>query len=114
MGLPELTKKQIESILGAFCNERVPSHLRNKVRLIFTFEDDSVFLIEERPVYNDPSRWTQGFVAQFRFDLESKTWTLFCQDRNLKWHPYQRVKPSRTFNHLLQEVKNDPTGIFWG
>lgn len=114
MALPELTKKKVETTLTSFCNARVPPHVRDKVRLTYTFRGQTVALVEERPVYNDPSRWTHGPVAQFKFDLTMKTWTLYYRDRNLKWHLYDRVKPSRTFNHLLKEVDSDPTGIFWG
>ncbi len=114
MELPELTKKQVETLLTDFCRDRVPPHARNQVRLVFTFDDASVTLIEERVAYDDPSRWIQGPVAKFEFQTGDKTWCLYWQDRDLNWRPYEKLRPSRTFNHLLEEVKTDPTRVFWG
>lgn len=114
MELPEVTKKLVENSLGSFCEHRVPPHARKQVRLSFGFQDEIVTLFEERVVYNDATRWTKMPIAQFHFNLEDKTWSLFYSDRHEKWHHYDRVKPSRTFNHLLKEVENDPTHIFWG
>lgn len=114
MALPELTKKQVETTLGSFCQKRIPPHVRDKVRLAFSFRGNSVSLFEERPYFQDPSRWTSSPVAQFRFNQEDKIWSLYCSDRNSKWHLYDRTKPSRQFIHLLKAVESDSTGIFWG
>ncbi len=114
MALPELTKKQAEEALNSFFQKRVPSHARDKVRLVFSFRGNSVSLLEERPYFQDPSQWTSTPVAQFRFDQDDKTWTLYCPDRNSKWHVYDHAKPSRQFIHLLRAVEDDATGIFWG
>ncbi len=114
MALPQLTKKQIEKTLAEYCDSRVPKHIRHQLRLEFAFRGNTVSIYEVRPVWDDPTRFTEGPVAQFRFDPKAKTWTLYWRDRNLKWHVYDRKKPSRTFDSLLKEVDADPTGIFWG
>lgn len=101
MALPELTKKQVETILGSFCENRIPPHVRDKLRLNFSFRGQSVSLFEERPYFQDASRWTQTPVAQFRLEPTTKIWSLYCADRNSKWHLYERAKPSRKFIHLL-------------
>ena len=41
-------------------------------------------------------------------------WTLFCADRNSKWHLYTEAKPSSNLDALLSAVDADPTGIFFG
>lgn len=112
--MPELTMKQIEATLGAFCKERIPPHIRDKVRLEFSFQGNSVLLNEERPYFQNPSQWTSSPIAKFKFDQKDKTWSLYYPDRNSKWHLYDHAKPSRQFVHLLQAVEQDPTGIFWG
>lgn len=114
MSLPEFTRKQIEKTLDAYCDNRVPLHVRDKLRLKYVFRADSVSLYEERPVWNNPTEFTQGMVAQFRFDAKAKSWTLYWRDRNSKWHVYDRISPSKVFDDLLAEVDKDPTGIFWG
>lgn len=114
MPLPELTQKRIESSLNEFCEKRVPQHVRSKVFLSFEFRGNSVTLMENRVVWNDDSRWTKSPVAQFRLDTDSGKWTLYCCDRNSKWHLYDLTGPSVDFQKLVTEVDRDPTGIFWG
>lgn len=111
MALPELTKKLVEKTLTAYCENRFPSHVRDQVRLVFKFRGNNVTLLESRPSIHTPEIWVDVSIAQFRFD-ESKKWTLFCCDRNSKWHIYD-AEPSN-FEKLLKEVDADPTGIFWG
>ena len=60
MALPELTRKQVEKLLDKYCDDRVPPHVRDKVQIKYAFRGDTVTLYEERPVYNDPTRKTQG------------------------------------------------------
>jgi hypothetical protein len=52
-------------------------------------------------------------LPQFRFNHNSKKWTLYWPDRNSKWHEYEVIESSRKFETLLKEVQEDPTGIFW-
>ena len=36
------------------------------------------------------------------------------RDRNLRFHHYDRIKPSPDASELINEIDRDPTGIFWG
>jgi hypothetical protein len=114
MALPELTKKQIEKKLAAYCKAKAPANLRYKYRVSFKIRGNNVTLYEERPAFGKPNTWVDIVVAQFRFNLKSKEWTLYCADRNSKWHPYYEAEPNKNFGELLKEVDEDPTGIFWG
>jgi len=39
---------------------------------------------------------------------------VYWRDRNLRFHAYDRIRPSASINDLLTELDRDPTGIFWG
>ena len=80
----------------------------------FKVRGDSVTLFEEKPSFPDPSEWVDIVVAQFRYDLKKREWTLYSADRNSRWHEYWDIDPHKDFEVLLQEVEEDPTGIFWG
>jgi hypothetical protein len=114
MVLPEIIHKKVERELAAFCERRIPAHVRDKLRLTFEFRADSVTLFEDRPLWNDPAQWTHSKVAQFRFDMKTLRWSLYCCDRNSKWHLYESAPATASFEGLLAEVDRDPTGIFWG
>lgn len=114
MPLPEFTKKLVETRLSKYCDYKIPSAARDKVKLFFKIRGNSVTLYETRPHFMDPSIWTENPVAQFRFDEKTKKWDLYCCDRNSKWHLYIDMDSSVNFDDLLKEVDSDPTGIFWG
>lgn len=114
MALPEIQKVKATKTLEKFCHDRIPPHVRDKVKLEFEFRGTTVTLIEVRPVWNDPSRHTRSPVAQFRFDADSMKWNLYCPDRNSKWHFYTQIEPTSDFDSLIKEVDRDPTGIFLG
>ncbi len=52
-------------------------------------------------------------VAQLRYVPASQLWTLHWADRNGRWHPYDD-RIAGTAIELLDEIRNDPTCIFWG
>lgn len=114
MALPEFTKKLIEKKLRDYCAKKVPSHVKDQYRLDFKSRGNSVTLYEERPYFMDPSEWVDIVIAQFRYDSKTQKWTLYCADRNSKWHEYLDLDPTKNFDVLLDEVEDDPTGIFWG
>jgi len=114
MTLPEFTKRLVESNMSSYCEQRVPLHIRDRVKLAFKIRGNRVTLLEKRPVYWEKSKWTDMPIAQFRFNPSKSLCTLYCAERNSKWHEYPLVAPTRDFDALLAEVEKDPTGIFWG
>ncbi len=114
MALPEIIKKGAEKKIAAFCDGRVPPELHDKLRHGFRFRGNSATLFETRPWFQNPKKWRELVVAQFRFDEQAKTWALYCRDRNERWHSYDLVDPTANLDALLEEVDRDPTGIFWG
>jgi hypothetical protein len=114
MPLLPSVKKQVEKILDDYCEKKIPHSVRDKLWLKTKFRGNSVTLVECRPFYQDPSKIIETVVAQFRFDPGNETWTLYCADRNSRWHLYSLADPSRRLDDLLNEVDADPTGIFWG
>ena len=114
MPLPKLIHRQADVILSEFCRIQVPFALRDEIRLSYQFRGNSVTLIEQRPIPDNPGQWLDIKVARFDYDAITGLWSLRWQDRNVRWHPYPRVEPSKDFQRLLDEVEADPVGIFWG
>lgn len=115
MAIPSAVKLVVESSLISFVEQRVPPHVRDKVGIGYRFRGNSVTLFERRVPFRDPGgEWTESHIAQFRFNPEKNTWSLYWSDRNSKWHEYDNIEASEDFDVLLQEVDQDPTAIFWG
>jgi hypothetical protein len=114
MPLSEFTVKLIETKLTDYCERRIPLDLHGQIKLIFKIGRDKVTLFETRPYSQDPSIRMENPVAQFRFSDGTREWTLFCADRNARWHLYDLIEPSADFDDLLKALNEDRTGIFWG
>ena len=114
MALPDVTRARIEKRLSEYCENKVPPEMRDKHRLGFKVRGNSVTLFEERPSFFNPFEWVEIVLAQFRYDPKKKKWTLYCADRNSRWHQYWDLEPDKDFEVLLREVEEDPTFIFWG
>jgi hypothetical protein len=113
MALPASVKEQAEKLVGTYCEKRNPAHVRDQMRLSFSVRGSSITLFDERPSYLDEKVWIKMSVAQFRYGEDGK-WTLYCADRNSRWHEYWDLDASENLQDLLDEVDDDPTCIFWG
>ena len=114
MPLPDIQKKLIEQKVGKFCRSRIPEHVRDKVRMNYKIRGNSVIIIEQRQSFFDKSIWVDIPVAQMRFNVEDFNWTLYYPDRNSRWHLYRECEPTMNIDELLEEIDEDPTGIFFG
>ena len=114
MPLPPLQKQLAEKLLNSFCAKRIPNEHKKEVKLFCKFRGNSVTLIESRPSFFDESKWDDLSIAQFRYDSSDGKWTLYSADRNDKWFMYMDCSSSRDLKELIDEVDEDPTGIFFG
>lgn len=51
---------------------------------------------------------------QIRYQYEDHHWQLLLRRPHGRWHRYTRQPPTPRLAALLDEIDNDPTGIFWG
>ena len=114
MALSETVRHQADSIMSRFCERRVPLTIRDQVRMHHEFQQNYVFLFEDRPRWDKSEEWTHLPIAKFRFNHDHGKWSLYWMDRKSKWHIYDMVKPTHDLGKLLKEVDRDPSGIFFG
>jgi len=113
--LPLFTKTLSDKNIKKFCDNRVPPHVRNELRLTHKFRGNSVTIYEERaPWKEDMKEWTSLPIAQIRYNEKTGDWSLYIADRNSNWHEYYGLEPTPDLDVILNEIDNDPTGIFWG
>lgn len=110
MPLPETEQHRVKKLLCAFIERRVPPHARDHVKLICKVVGNRVTLSECRPYYNDPSTWSEMPIAQFVYDIATKSWSLHAYDRNDRHKLYSRG----SLEQLIEDVDKDITRIFWG
>ena len=112
MALPETDLERIRR----FCEEQVPEHVRDQVRVEHRVRGRAVTIVELRPPW-DPSpgdAWVEFPQARMKYDEQTQGWTLYWFDRNSRAHRYDAVEPEQPRERLLAEYDQDPTCIFKG
>jgi uncharacterized protein with HEPN domain len=99
-----------------YCADRVPAQYLDEVRIECSRRGNNVTIFECRAPWKPELSpdWTRQPVAQLRHDPNNRQWTLYCADRNGRWHRYSHSSPSPQIARLLRDITADPTGIFWG
>ena len=112
MPLPELDVARVQR----WCAARVPEHARRQVRVECELAPRHLTIIERRMPWREDAgpEWTSLPIARLRYTAADKSWTLYWRDRNLRFHIYDQLAPSRRVEDLLTEIDRDPTCIFWG
>jgi hypothetical protein len=110
--LPELDVARVQR----WCANRVPEQALHQVRVECEIDDRHLTIIERRAPWRPDfgPEWTRFPIARLRYTKTGKTWSLYWRDRNLRFHTYDRLRPTGNVDQLLDEIDRDPTGIFWG
>jgi len=108
--LPELDVEKVKR----WCRDRIPVELNDEVRLEVTTRGKSISIHERRPVWKGaPGEWTSMAIAQIRYEGDG-TWTLYFGDRYNKWTMYFDLDSNQPIDVILDEMRVDPTSVFWG
>lgn len=112
--LTDLQQAQVTKLLAPLCELPPDPAVRSQVQKGVRFDGQSVILFEMRPAFMPPHDWREEPIAKFTYVKASHRWRLYCMFRDLKWHAYEPLPESPDLGLLVDEVRADPTGIFWG
>lgn len=112
MPLPPLIRRLLDTKIGAWCDDRVPEHIRDQLRYEHGIRGSAATIFEVRPIWDGSPGETRGKVAQIRFDGE--VFALYNSDRNGKWHFFEPFEPTKDLDAVLSRIGRDETGIFFG
>jgi len=105
-------------LVAAFVNKLnagMPPHVASQLRYRLDTDRNALTVVESPAV--DPGQstgdWFDVSVARLRF-TRSRGWELYWPDRDSTFHLYEAVEPTQDVTLLLEEIDNDPTGIFFG
>ena len=114
MALPQNVKRLAEKKLATYCNNCVPENDQDQSMVGYKIRGDIITLYEKSRSVIDPAEQSNFKVAQFRYNTNKKTWSLFWSDRKERWHMHDEINPTRNIDDLLDEVDDDPDSLFWG
>ncbi len=113
MGLSKFEKQRVEKLLGEYCQNRIPPHVRDQVKLFYTLRGNNVKIFEARPQRQNPEQWKEMPIARLKYDPDSLTWDLYWSRSNGKWEKYPE-KPTNNLKKVIEEIDTDPHHVFWG
>jgi hypothetical protein len=114
MGLTALNTADVIEIMENFIDrKRPPEHIRHQLDLSYRIENQSIYIYEIRPVWDNPEQITHTDIAKTTYVKNKGVWKVYWMRGNLKWYPYDppTVKTLKKFTDLVAE---DEYGCFWG
>ncbi|PCH64624.1 MAG: hypothetical protein COC09_01400 [Gammaproteobacteria bacterium] len=115
MAISEFEIKRCEKLVGVYVEKhRPPPHVRNQVDLGFRVKNQSIEIFEIRPLWNNPDKIIEEMQAKTTYIKKTKTWKVYWQRADLKWHSYQPMPEVDTLEDFLTLVSKDEHCCFKG
>lgn len=110
MAIPETDLFRIRR----WVERRVPKELWAELKVGADVEPRHVTIVEVRPPWDGLGEHTRFPIARLRYIAATGLWSLYWRDRNLKFHAYDRKRPTKNVQVLLDYLDSHADPIFWG
>ena len=114
MPFNNIEKQRIKKIVGRFCEELIPDHLRNQIKLFYEVRGFEVKIIESRLSFVNSHEWTESPIARLKYNPETLDWEMYWRRSSGKWMKYPGLEPTNHLQSLVYEIVQDPHRVFWG
>ena len=115
MAISEFEIKRCEKLVDEFVQKRrPPPHLRAKVDLAFRIAGQSVEIYHIRAHWSDEGKTLESPVAKATYNKSKRSWKVFWQRADLKWHGYQPHPEAASIEEFLEVVQEDAHCCFFG
>jgi hypothetical protein len=114
MPFNDIELQRIKKLVGGFCEQQTPDHLRNQIKVYYEVRGYDVKIIETRPHYIKSNEWTETPIARLKYDPDTLEWQLYWMRATGKWEKYAGLKPTKNLQLLVDEIAHDPHRAFWG
>jgi Protein of unknown function (DUF3024) len=104
----------IETLENYLTRVRPPEHIRPQLDIGYRIEDQSVFIFEIRPVWNNPKEIQHLDMAKTTFVIAKNEWKVFWMRGNLKWDSYKPKPVVKSLKEFIKLVEEDKNACFWG
>ena len=114
MPFNDIELQRIKKIVGGFCEENIPDHLRCQIKVFYEIRGYDVKIIETRPHSIKSNVWTENPIARLKYDPDTLGWQLYWMRASGKWEKYPEIQPTNHLRLLIEEIEKDPYCVFWG
>lgn len=92
---------------------RPPVHVRAKLDFEYQVKQQSIELLEVRPMRDKPQEILKRPFAKATFVRLQNLWKIYWMRGNLQWHPYDPATV-RTVDEFFKHAGEDRLGCFLG
>jgi len=111
----EIIQTQIDQAGEAFLKKNRPEpEIREELDIAYRTEGLNLFIVEIRPVWNNPSEKMEQPVAKATFVKSKGIWKVFWMRADLKWHAYPDQPQVKTVEEFFELVDKDELHCFFG
>jgi len=114
MAFNEIEVKRIDKLVGDFCRKLVPQRLRKEIRYNYRIDGQNVILSEARPRWDNPTEWLSLDFAKLRYNRQQNIWKLYWMRASGKWNIYEPKDEAKNLKILIDAIKRDKFGCFFG
>ena len=114
MPFTSLEIQLIHRLVGGFCERRSPEHVKDKIRLTYTIDNQQVVISEERPFRDPLADWMVLEIAKLLYIRKHNEWQLYWKRASGKWWLYEPHSNSKTLAAMIAEIDVDSDGCFFG
>ncbi|MDA0745376.1 MAG: DUF3024 domain-containing protein [bacterium] len=115
MALSDFEILKIEKAVAGFMERRRPPlHIRSELDFGYRIDGQSLELFEIRPQWDSPSEKVEQAIAKTTYVKRTRTWKVYWQRADLKWHCYDPVPEVESIKDFLDLVEADEFACFFG
>jgi hypothetical protein len=109
-----LTLDAIEALENFLTRKRPPKHIRHELDIGYKIENQSIFILEIRPQWNNRAVIREYPVAKTTFVKTQNHWKIFWMRSDLNWYRYAPKSTVKTIKEFVRIVEEDKYHCFWG
>ena len=114
MAISEFEVFKVEKAAKQFCVNKNKPFPPEQLYIDYRMEDQTLYFLEVRPKWDDPTTKTEIPVAKFIYIKKDKVWKLYWPRQNSKWQQYAPDGINQHLEPLFKIVSEDLKGFFWG
>ncbi|WP_218598837.1 DUF3024 domain-containing protein [Polaribacter sp. NJDZ03] len=88
--------------------------IRNQIDIGYLYKANVVCLFEIRPDWQNPNQMQKIEFARIRFYKTKKIWKLYWMRASGKWELYEPFSESTHLGKIIEIIKEDKHGCFYG
>lgn len=88
--------------------------IRKQLDIGYSYDGKVIILFEIRPVWNNPIEIQNIEFAKIRFYKSRRKWNLYWMRANGKWELYDPFPESTYLDKIIEVIKKDKHGCFFG